>query len=192
LSPVTSWPMIPFEKFFGKSLSSSSIMEETNHMRKNLDNILQQNFGCCDRVSWLTLPLDFWLWTLDYRMDSLSYSQDPWLLCGLSPPLSRPSTSSLCAPLDSCIDSWLVCTFWLSLGFLLTFLRPSTPNSHVPSNFTWTFGSCMPLDFSWTPSLCVPFDSHANSCSHSHIHYIFTYNVWMCVCLLFLFLFDCT
>jgi hypothetical protein len=61
LFQATNWPMNPFEKLFGKSLSSSSIMEGTIHMRKNLDNIWQQNFGCCDKASWLSLLSDFWL-----------------------------------------------------------------------------------------------------------------------------------
>jgi hypothetical protein len=66
LFQATDWPMNPCKKIFGKSLSSSSIMEGTNRMRKNLDkrnpyNIWQQNFGCYDKASWFTRPSDFWL-----------------------------------------------------------------------------------------------------------------------------------
>jgi hypothetical protein len=42
--------MNPFEKLGGKNLSSSSVMEGIDHLRKNLDNISQKNYDCsCDR-----------------------------------------------------------------------------------------------------------------------------------------------
>ncbi len=50
------------KKFLGKNLSSSLIVEGTNHLKKNLDNILWQNYGCCDRgficlISWLKIRI---------------------------------------------------------------------------------------------------------------------------------------
>jgi len=39
LFQVTSQPMNPSKKLVGKNLSSSSVMEGTDHLKKNLNNI---------------------------------------------------------------------------------------------------------------------------------------------------------
>jgi hypothetical protein len=55
LFQVTSWPMNPLKKFVKKNLSSSLVMEGTNHLKKNLDNILWQNYGCCCDMGFICL-----------------------------------------------------------------------------------------------------------------------------------------
>jgi hypothetical protein len=136
LFQATSWPMNPFEKLFGKSLSSSLIMEGTNHMRKNFHNIWQQNFGCCDRASWLTWPSNFWF--------SPTLSISPRFMTPM-PITNLPQNFYSCLILDTPSqfmhkfsfafqDLQLPCRLLAPLGPLIPSLH-MLPKSHVDSWF---------------------------------------------------------
>ncbi len=136
LFQATNWPMNPFEKLFGKSLSSSLIMEGTNNMRKNLDNIWQQNFGCCDRASWFSLPSNFWL--LPTLLICLGFVT-PMPITNLILPYSWFPPLNSCT--NFCLQFWdlqLPCKLLLApLGPLIPSLH-MLPNSHVDSWFIST------------------------------------------------------